>query len=340
MKNFLLLFLIGMLSQLAFGQQESFGEFTYFEQIDGQKATNISMPYLDGCCFITVKLHSGYGFTMNLNKRDSLLQILDREEFAKSMKYMKTELGKYLNDENTKEKWVDLEILIGKFVTQKTSLKNSDFNSDFNILKAAIVNYLQRVQKETIKPKSVALNLIDKVKGDNNLIINFNYTNTLDNLFKQSNLAPEIIHIHGSIINKNIVVGVDDIAIIPEAFNTVLKKQFGYIGNPKIPTCFSNCRNLIIFGHSIGETDLSFFKKVFALEDLKNERLKEKRKITITHYGEDNCNRLKENISVILGIEGFRVFSDSGIEYFDVFNKSEFDMELNRKKGITGLQYL
>lgn len=286
----------------------------------------------------------GNGFDIDLGLKTRYSEFLDSEEFAKSMKFMKTELGKYLNYENTKEKWVDLEMLIGKFVSQETTLNNENFNSDFNILKAAIVNYLQRVQKEPIKSESVALNLIDKVKDNNNLIINFNYTNTLESLFKKpttkSNLKYELIHIHGSIINKDIVIGVDDIAKIPETFNTVLKKQFGYRGNPNIPTCFSKCHNLIIFGHSIGETDYSFFKSVFALKDLKDESLKGKRKIIISHYGEEDCNRLKNNIFDILGSEGFRIFSNSGINYFDVSRNTEFNIELIRKKGFTGLQYL
>jgi hypothetical protein len=286
----------------------------------------------------------GNGFDVNLELKTKYSEFLDSEEFVISIKSMKTGLGKYLKNEGTKEKWVDLEILIGKFVNQKLPLNNEIFNSDFNLLKIAIINYLQRIQEKPIKTECVAFDLINKVKNDNNFIINFNYTNSLENLFNKSNtkniLVPESSHIHGSLTNKDIVVGVDDTAKIPESFNTILKKPFGYKGLREIPSCFSNCRNLIIFGHSIGETDFSFFKKVFAFEDLKNESLKDKRQIIISHFREDDCNKLKKNISDILGVEGFRIFLNSGIVYFDVFNKTEFNVELNKNKGFKGLQYL
>lgn len=77
MKNYFIISLILLVNQLAFGQQESFGEFSYYENIEGQKVTSTSMPYKSGNSWMTVKLKSGYAFTININKRDSILQILE-----------------------------------------------------------------------------------------------------------------------------------------------------------------------------------------------------------------------------------------------------------------------
>ncbi|WP_321298549.1 hypothetical protein [Marinifilum fragile] len=73
------LFILFALSccQMALGQQESFGEFTYYEQVDGQKKVNTSMPYQNGSNWMTIKLQSGYGCTMLINKREPLLKILE-----------------------------------------------------------------------------------------------------------------------------------------------------------------------------------------------------------------------------------------------------------------------
>jgi hypothetical protein len=91
MKNYFLLFIFYILSQLVFGQQESIGEFTYYESVDGQKTINTAMPYITGGCSMTVELKSGYGFTMNINKRDSILFLL--ESCQKSTINKKTNIG-------------------------------------------------------------------------------------------------------------------------------------------------------------------------------------------------------------------------------------------------------
>ncbi|MFR8357317.1 MAG: AbiH family protein [Parabacteroides sp.] len=75
----------------------------------------------------------------------------------------------------------------------------------------------------------------------------------------------EIIKVHGSIENKNIIFGVEDKANIKKE-HIFLKKSYNINFTPiDISNYLEISDSIIFFGHSLGETDHTYFRDFFFL---------------------------------------------------------------------------
>ena len=129
-------------------------------------------------------------------------------------------------------------------------------------------------------------------------VITFNYTNSLkelinieakkiwteDKLFINNiqKLENNIIHIHGSLVNNDIILGIEDVPdIIPRETFFIRKSIFVDYSKFSLEL-MKKANNVTIFGHSLGTSDEMYFKKLFNLWK-QNASSYEKRKITIYH---------------------------------------------------------
>ena len=101
-----------------------------------------------------------------------------------------------------------------------------------------------------------------------------------------------------------------------------------------------DCSNLLIFGHSLGITDSSFFNDLF--EPLLNdEKLTLNKKLTIFHYGDESQDKLNINLIQLTGKQSIRKIVRGRFEFIDVEKISELPQDfLYRKKGFSGLENL
>ena len=118
---------------------------------------------------------------------------------------------------------MDLEILLKQFVCNEINLKPENFKIDFKILIDSMSSYLRRVQVKPMNFNSLAYKLFKVICKEPTLIINFNYTHSIDQLSKlfKSNIFH--LQIHGNLTDKKIVVGVEDDAKIPDEFVFLIK---------------------------------------------------------------------------------------------------------------------
>lgn len=287
----------------------------------------------------------GNGFDLDLGLETGYSNFLKSPEFADLLNITPSGLGKYLKIHSEKNKWLDLELLIGKYVNEKYSLKKEDFETDFKLLKVALISYLRKVQDEPINEKSIAYQLIDNIRNNKTLIINFNYTHSIERIISSllSNHSSNIDHyqIHGTLKSNDIVVGVEDIADIPDEYIFLNKSWNGFQGDGKIINSFKSCNNLIIFGHSMGVTDSSFIKDVFSLSDLTDANILKNRRIVIFHKGETGLNEINAHLTTLIGKENLGKFFRANYRSCDVQTNKKFPENLlTSKKGFKGLQYL
>jgi len=107
--------------------------------------------------------------------------------------------------------WCDIENKYFELLNPIT--ENSDFkgspkklNNEFEIIKNYLVDYLKTQEKEAKFIESYR-KMFELIDSKETAILNFNYTNTLQNLYSNEIKESKVIHIHGELSNlKNPIV--------------------------------------------------------------------------------------------------------------------------------------
>jgi hypothetical protein len=209
------------------------------------------------------------------------------------------------------------------------------FKQEFRNLSEKLIDHLKSIDFETFDELKPAYQLLSKIRSNYALIIDFNYTPAISIIEKQLKVSAvnfEHVKIHGSINKKNIIFGVqDDVSLIKEYI--FLKKS---VNLNYSPINFSNkmklCKNLIIFGHSLGETDHMYFKSFFKETSFKEVSFKptdNKRNIFIFYYGEESYEGIAAQLDILTNknISGFRM--NNNVEFLDLQKNVDFTKIVN-----------
>lgn len=214
----------------------------------------------------------GNGFDLSLGLKTSYSDFIESQNFKKLLAGNNI-LAKYLKEKHSQVNWIDIELELALY--SKSRITDSDtFESEYNDLCYEIFNYLSSsLDTSEVKKNSKAFLLLQKELSDdskNFLIIDFNYTSTLENIFKSFGFSDAdynscVVKIHGDLKNKNIILGVhdnsgrnEDDLFIQKSGKSNFNKQ-----KTKISQEMTNSEKIIIFGHSLGETDSMYFRDFF-----------------------------------------------------------------------------
>ena len=153
-------------------------------------------------------------------------------------------------------------------------------NDDFENVKEHLSNYLLVEEMNAVKINSYEYLFKSLANSSETLILNFNYTRTIENLYKNTIKCP-LVHIHGEIESKNnpIIFGY---AANQEDSDKLLKKNDEYIKNIKRflykrtnnetllknflgsnDKLHSEKTDVFIFGHSCGLSDNLILNEIF-----------------------------------------------------------------------------
>lgn len=203
----------------------------------------------------------GNGFDLNLGLKTSYKDFIESDYF-KSLIESDNSLAKYLMRKANLNNWVDIE----KEITQYSMSFKLDPNvkNDFNALKVSLANYLKEAQEEELNQESIAFKMIQEEIETADRIYNFNYTNTVykvAELLGITDIASKHSYVHGSIENMDIIFGVEDRADI-YIEHIFLKKSYNKnFGESDIGKYLKDNIDLVLFGHSLGITDSSYFAR-------------------------------------------------------------------------------
>ena len=231
----------------------------------------------------------GNGFDLSLGLKTSYKDFIESDSFTLLLK-KENSLTIYLNGKQEINNWVDIE----KELTEYSKLvpyDKSKVKNDFKELKNALMDYLKEAQEKEINQNSKAFEMIKNEILDTDIVYNFNYTNSVfkvAEILGISDIESKHSFVHGSIENKNIIFGVEDNAKIKNDAHIFLKKSSNInFAESDIIKILNNTRdkkiNLIIFGHSLGITDSSYFSSYFS--SLTHEFNSTKMKLY--HFGEE-----------------------------------------------------
>ena len=265
------------------------------------------------------------------NNYDKLSKFLIDSKYLKYSFDLLTEF----HDNSVNGNWTDIEILyydsivklVKKYsggITREQLLK--EYNSKFNKLRLELINYLSTVKPPWLKGErkkdylkiipnhSMGLyyKIFESINGENEvdevMILNFNYTNTLDliHVYLPINFVPNITHIHGRIIQMDSVIfgfgdELDKDYLMLESVRS--SELFRYI---KSPHYFQSPRykelnkfinqgeyEVYIMGHSCGISDRTLLNEIFENKDCKSIRI-------FYHEREDlSNNKLDSSIEIM-----------------------------------------
>lgn len=266
----------------------------------------------------------GNGFDLNLGLKTSYKDFME-SNYLSSLVENNNSLAKYLNNVSKLTQlrnWIDIEKELTEYSLAMTVVKDENINvkNDFRNFKIALMDYLKEAQDKEINRNSKAFEMIKNEIDTANRIYNFNYTNSVFKIVQLlgiDNIENKHFYVHGSLEQQDIIFGVEDNAKATEE-HIFLKKAYNEnFGKSDIKQCLNEENDLILFGHSLGITDISYFKD-YIPNLASNYR---KSRLVFYHYGDDGYDELMRKLDkyTFNELSGFKnsndfILIDSSIE--------------------------
>lgn len=208
----------------------------------------------------------GNGFDINLGLPTSYKDFVKSSHFDNMIK-RGNELAKHLKSKFELQNWIDIE---NELKTYSLERSDASFKFNYQLLTFALINYLEKLDYSLMKRTSAAYRLIESISEscDSFNILDFNYTKSTEILLRNNYVDDEIIKsslikVHGEAAKNDIIFGVEDNASIkPE--HVFLRKAFPrHYKALNLRSLFEKTKRIIFFGHSLGETDHTYFQNLF-----------------------------------------------------------------------------
>ncbi len=217
-----------------------------------------------------------------------------------------------------KEHWFDIEIEILNFIQDHSECSEREIReieSEFKRLRKALKEYLIRVSKGyKMAVTKFSYKFMKKLATCSKKMveINFNYTYPQDFLPEPMYSHPDLydqIHVHGSLIDDDIVLGCD--IQTNQEVNRSLSFMYKYNMLNRANHVARNlleAKEIIFYGHSVNEMDFGYFRDFFKAASASHKPIRHLTFITLNERSERN---IKDNIR------------NQGISVTDLYNNLE-----------------
>ncbi|NQU84738.1 MAG: hypothetical protein HQ541_03160 [Mariniphaga sp.] len=250
----------------------------------------------------------------------------DLSEYLIENKFLsyKIDLLNIIHQKSVNDNWIDIEISyydkLIEFIKSRKPIRN--YNEKFGYLKLELIKYLNSVDKLITDIHSNRLERLfdyhsnfleglfqsnnkDSVKVNEIMVLNFNYTFSLERINKiiPINKSLEINHIHGNLHDKDsIIFGFGDehdkdynllkSGRSNEQFRYTKKSYYSLYPNKKKLNSFINSDKyeVYILGHSCGISDRTLLNNIFENDLCKSIRIFHKNK----NSSQDYLNKIHE----------------------------------------------
>jgi hypothetical protein len=238
----------------------------------------------------------GNGFDLNQGLKTSYNDFIKSPEFI-NLTSLRNNLALHLKNKHQLNNWIDIENELKVYsVMGKMENLNESYQREFKELCNSLISYLKRIDYSNLNILAPSYQLIQKITQKDFLILDFNYTDTvsimLQNLgFREREIESKLIKVHGSVKENQIIFGVEDDAKIKRE-HVFLRKAFNnHFKSIDFENHLDQLTDLYFFGHSLGETDHTYFTKFFGLGSLTHNK-KSGKNIFLYYYGEMGYKQL------------------------------------------------
>lgn len=228
-------------------------------------------------------------------------------------------LGHFVFEKGILDKWYNLEDILaeyGRSVGAQTDEEIAGDKTDYQILIQSLINYLESIDFRTPKEDSIAANIL-RAADDPLLppaVYTFNYTD-FDVISRSLGINySNAHHVHGSLKNKDIVLGVGEyVKLGPNVSYLHKTSSLGYDSHG-ILDAFEAYDSIIIFGLSLSKVDYPYFEDFFRDVASRKYMGDKKKYIRIFAYDEKARLEILDNLrGMNSGLIKLRGYSDFDI---------------------------
>ena len=249
-----------------------------------------------------------------------------------------SELDRYLNRMMpTSEHWYDLESLLAKYASDITDVSAERAKEDlecFKELKKGLLEFISHAQGSVRKPTPMnpavrAIWALHEFRVPK--IYTFNYTD-LSALASLGGVQGVVCyHVHGALEKRNIVIGIEDNIKVPKEYDFLKKVSEPTYRSSNLYYDLNNAKEVVFFGHSLGENDYHFFRHFFQIHsDEANSDTKHKCGITIFTANVKSRMDLLGNLRAMNDGRNNQLFAQNDLRFIrtkddDTNSQLEFD---------------
>lgn len=240
----------------------------------------------------------GNGFDLDLKLKTSYKDFMISETFKEyrnnshsmSDSYCRLNLFDYLQErfDGNDKKWIDVEVELREFAksidltkynNEKTAIDYIE--ASFNQVRCALNEYLNGIDYSSINIQSTAIEALKAMKrGRNCIVYDFNYTDLSRlNTYIGGEPTFKVLYIHGTLEEESIVLGFENIHLRYPSLDFMIKYQSDYYTPSDIRIDLEDAEEVLVFGHTLGCTDHSYFQDFFQRET--NHETRKQTPITI-----------------------------------------------------------
>lgn len=283
----------------------------------------------------------GNGFDLDLGLNTRFLDFAESDKWPFKNISANKQLGAYLN-KCAKDSWFDLEHSMKSFCLERSTLNSlklykQDFvesvRKDDALLNTGLVEYLEQAEKGKLDIDSYASKILRECDQAINppAIYSFNYTD-LKTIARRLgyDFSIRVTYVHGSLQDKSIVLGFDEMKEIPGQLLFMSKSRRDRYSSSDLFDALKKHKVIVFFGISFNIIDFGYFSDFF--DGVSTGRLKDKviRVITLDETShQDILNRISQNVNTsifeINRYSDFKVIKTSGHsnsgEFQELYNK-------------------
>lgn len=236
----------------------------------------------------------GNGFDLDLGLETSYSHFIKDDSFKSLVE--NNSLARAIEQEYQVKNWIDLETFLKNYIIAQSnsdSFANKDtsyMKQEFYAIQNSLNEYIgSKVIYNKIDKESTASRLLDALSRNGDYdIYNFNYTN-FEGIcnFCHVNIYLDCKYVHGQTKDDSIILGVEAHKDIPDDHAYLIKAFSHYYISRNIRQALKDAGDIIIFGHSLGETDYHYFSDFFE-EQSSKELYKTEKNITIFTYDRES----------------------------------------------------
>ncbi|MDN3657429.1 AbiH family protein [Ferruginibacter paludis] len=245
----------------------------------------------------------GNGFDLSLGLKTSYGDFIKSTQFQQLLDN-KNSIAEKLHQRYNEANWIDIENQLKKISVSLKKDEDKDIKPEFTLLCDALMSYLGTIDYPQINMSSNAVKFLEHVVIDECIILDYNYTSATEIILKKigitnGEISSWLKKVHGSLAAKNIIFGIEDSAKIRKRDVFLKKSSNNFYNAFALEKLMNASRDLHIFGHSLGESDHSYFKSFF-VERTKRTNLA-KGTIYLHHFGSNALDSLNSEIDQMTG---------------------------------------
>lgn len=281
-----------------------------FPKNDYEKSINAKLTFWDVLFFVFDKNKGNKNWYDVENSILSILKMIDLKGDYSDLGYKSNSGQVVIGGSNTKKCFREALILGYILIPEDRFINKRDIfdflYSELLIFEADFTEYLikeiqsqQGVYSTSVEDLLRAIIGSDVLESKDYSVLSFNYTTS-------PVLRDAATNVHGTLMDRNIIFGIDQNAVEADTplfrFTKTFRKMIQVIDPARNKTYINDkdqLKKIIFYGHSLGEADYSYFQSIFDYYDIYASNIQ--LEFCCSIYGDKTSEEVLSEMSILVG---------------------------------------